>query len=393
MPRLHASRQAVSAALIAAALLAGAADWGLRAVEAGLRGDAKAPALAPAAVHALVTLNGLLQRLAGRFMVSRTKDIDVVRLSNGHLTLGPVARPPGLREKAASDIALVLSEVRKRLAKDGIPLAFVLCPSKNPPGKPSMPRGLEDDDNLLADRLVAALSGAGIPCLDLRERIAAEGLDHASLFFRTDHHWTPATGLWAARQVSAFLRERFGFATAENLFDASRFRTVRQPERMLGSFGRRAGLGYAGDDPFEVVVPDFPVRYRFEAPAAGLSAEGGFERAFLHRPAGCGTDPYDRIQYDDFLASTQPLVRIVNETGGNGRTLCIVKDSFASVLVPHLAAAYGKIVLVDPRKDRQLSLFRVVRDEGADAVLWMLNPDSLIRKKGFFGSGLVRPLP
>ena len=48
------------------------------------------------------------------------------------------------------------------------------------------------------------------------------------------------------------------------------------------------------------------------------------------------------------MGGNHPLTTV--ETGtANGRTLLLIKDSYANALVPFLAAHYQTIVLVDPR--------------------------------------------
>lgn len=340
--------------------------------------------------NAFVAFNGLLQRLAGRRMVSNSKNIDCVRLDNGQLALGSVLRPEGLRQKAARDIARSLRGVREALEPAGTPLVFVLCPSKVPPGGIGLPDGLEDEDNVLGDLLVAALAEEGIECLDLRERIAREGLDHASLFFRTDHHWLPAAGLWAANEIGAFLAERHGLPFEPAVTDPARYRSRRLGERFLGSFGRRVGLGYAGTEPFDAVLPHFRTDFVFEVPGGAVRRQGPFRKAFLRIPRE-KTPPWDSRLYASYIGAQQPVSRIENRRGGNGKTLCVVKDSFAAVLLPHLAIQYGKIVFLDPRVDARISLFASIREERPDAVLFILNPNSLIRRNGFFTRRFLFP--
>ena len=340
--------------------------------------------------NAFVAFNGLLQRLAGRRLVSNSKNIDCVRLDNGQLALGSVLRPEGLRQKAARDIALSLRGVREALAPAGTPLVFVLCPSKVPPGGRGLPEGLEDEDNILGDLLVTALADEGIECLDLRERIVREGLDHASLFFKTDHHWLPSTGLWAANEIGTFLAERHALPFKPALTDPARYRPKRLGERFLGSFGRRVGLGYAGTEPFDAVLPHFRTDFVFEIPGGAVRREGPFRKAFLRMPQG-KSPPWDSRLYASYIGAQQPVSRIENRRGGNGKTLCVVKDSFAAVLLPHLAIQYGKIVFLDPRVDARISLFASIRAENPDAVLFILNPNSLIRRNGFFGKRFLSP--
>ena len=230
--RLH---QTVAAVALLSILALGAADGVVRLLAERRLEIPYRNGLPDGAREALVTFNGLLLRATGRRMVSGTRHADVLRLDNGQLALCPLARTGRLRRKAVRDIARALAGVRDELARSGTPLVFVLCPSKVPPGGVGLPAGMEDDDNLLADLLVERLGQNGIECLDLRRRIAEEGLDHASLFFRTDHHWTPAAGLWAANETAAFLRDRHGFPADLSRTAPERFESRRIADRFLAS--------------------------------------------------------------------------------------------------------------------------------------------------------------
>ena len=339
--------------------------------------------------NVLVGVNGLLHRLMRRRMVSNSKDIDIVLLDNGQLTLGSVARTKAERRKGIGDIKRCLSFVRDELAKSQIPLIFVLCPSKVPPGGVGLPPGLEDDDNLLGDLLVKTLRKAGIDCLDLRERIAAENLDHASLFFRTDHHWTPSAGLWAANEVAAYLHDHYGMGFDPELTAPERYRTYRVSDSVLGSYGRRVGPWYVGCDTFDALLPVFPTDFELDVPSLKYHVKGPFSKSLvrnLNKRSGFWyDDPYGR-----YLTGQRGFAHLVNRKGGNGKTLCVIKDSFASVLLPHLAIQYGKLVILDPRRNQNIPLFATVEKENADALVYILNPNSLIRKNGFFGRQMLR---
>ena len=340
--------------------------------------------------NVLVGVNGLLHRLMCRRLVSRSKNIDIVLLDNGQLALGSVARTNAERRKGIGDIKRRLSFVRDELAKSQIPLIFVLCPSKVPPGGVGLPPGLEDDDNLLGDLLVKTLRKVGIDCLDLRERIAAEKLDHASLFFRTDHHWTPSAGLWAANEVAAYLHDHYGMGFDPELTAPKRYRTYRMSDAVLGSYGRRVGPWYVGCDTFDALLPVFSTDFELDVPSIKYHIKGPFSRSLIRnlnkRYAFWNDDPYGR-----YLPGKSGFARLVNRKRGNGKTLCVIKDSFASVLLPHLAIQYGKLVMLDPRMDPNIPLFSIIKKENVDALVYILNPNSLIRRKnGFFGRQMLR---
>ncbi len=53
--------------------------------------------------------------------------------------------------------------------------------------------------------------------------------------------------------------------------------------------------------------------------------------------------------YDLFLSGTQPLLRIDNPKGEEGKTLVVFRDSYGSSLTPLLTEAYSKVYIVDIR--------------------------------------------
>ena len=53
--------------------------------------------------------------------------------------------------------------------------------------------------------------------------------------------------------------------------------------------------------------------------------------------------------YDLFLSGTQPLLRIDNPAGEDGKTLVVFRDSYGSSLTPLLTEAYSTVYVVDIR--------------------------------------------
>ena len=74
-------------------------------------------------------------------------------------------------------------------------------------------------------------------------------------------------------------------------------------------------------------------------------------------------------QYSYFLSSNNPIVTI--ETGvHNGKNLLVVKDSFANSFIPFLTGEYEKIIVVDPRYQRNGILDMVQQEQITDCLLY-----------------------
>ena len=60
---------------------------------------------------------------------------------------------------------------------------------------------------------------------------------------------------------------------------------------------------------------------------------------------------YDKTKtdYQFFFGSDHPVVEMTNSEKKNGKTIAVIKDSYANVLAPWLIKSYGKVILIDPR--------------------------------------------
>ena len=76
-------------------------------------------------------------------------------------------------------------------------------------------------------------------------------------------------------------------------------------------------------------------------------------------------------QYSYFLSSNNPLVSI--ETGvKNGKTLLVLKDSFANAFLPFLTEEYERILVVDPRYQRS-GILDMLQQETITDILVLYN--------------------
>ena len=98
--------------------------------------------------------------------------------------------------------------------------------------------GVETYSNRNADKLLERLRAAGINTIDLRENIREEGLDPESMFYRTDHHWTVPTGLWASRIMAEGLNKYCGFNIDLSIYDEDKYSFTTWEKCWLGEQGR-----------------------------------------------------------------------------------------------------------------------------------------------------------
>ena len=161
------------------------------------------------------------------------------------------------------------------------------------------------------------------------------------IFYRTDHHWT-TLGAWYAY-------EQYTKAVGGDLQRAQgkkKFRCISKD--FYGT--TYAKINYARQaDKIEIYEPEDKLRVVYNM--GEKKTKTLYDVSFLKTAD----------QYSVFTGGNQAVLEI---TGGikNGKTLLLIKDSFANSILPFLAEDYEKLVVVDLRQlnvsgDRLLEMF------------------------------------
>lgn len=273
--------------------------------------------------YPMITLNGGFQRMIGRGTVSNSRDLDVIRLSNGHLARQGVwtCTPESLHDMAVRRADAVL-RLHAHLQQTGTSFLFVLLPHQIAPALAgNLPLGADDCMNPLGDAFAANAGARGVPLLDIR-------------------NW------------------------------------------FLGSSGKRTGPAYAGVDDICYLVPRFETSLTYEIPSHRIRQSGDFPHAVFFKNH-TSRDFYRRNSYAAYLNGDYGYSRLVNHRGGNGKRLLVLKDSFANVITPHLATTFAETHMVDLRYLGNETLGEVIERTAPDIVIWMLNLGSLWGQDSF----------
>lgn len=305
--------------------------------------------------------NAAVNRLAGKWIFEST---DVVRLRNGHLTNAGFFRYEKSRPWEA------VSDFRDYVETElGVPYLYVQAPCKLCALDDQLPMEGMSDQNEAADLLLGELAEQGVDALDLRQALHGDGLDHYASFFRTDHHWTPDTGLWAARTMAEDLAEQYGLdmdcaALAEENYTRRTWEGV-----FLGSWGRKVTRVCAQPEDFVLPVPVQPVRMRLTR--YGQEYEGGFE-ALYDESAIVPEDYYTSNSYGALLRGDCGYIKVENLDRPEGPVVAVLRESFAGAAGPYLALASGELHLLDARY-YDGSIQKLLAEIQPDVVLSLLN--------------------
>lgn len=265
----------------------------------------------------------------------------VVKIRDGYLT----------SFKESSDVsgnAESLKAFSEFCRENGTELFYINLPCKVCVSEDKDINGVLDYTNQNADRLLSMIGEAGITYYDLRKYLHEEGMNHHEAFFRTDHHWKPETGLWAAGHILRILRDDYGWPVDAEILNPERFRYENYSSWFLGSEGKKLTLARTSPDDFTMIYPEFSTQISFDVPYCGISAGGDFTVIYnmrqIKRKDYYNLNPYGAYKYAD-----QPLTHIHNKLNGLQKTILVVHDSMSNVIIPFIGLGIQDIYELDLR--------------------------------------------
>ena len=152
------------------------------------------------------------------------------------------------------------------------------------------------------------------------------GPSDASLFYRTDHHWTSA-GAWRGY---AALMESMG----EQAVPLGTPETVS--EEFYGTLYSTSGVHWLEPDTIERYVSGAGITV--EDVTAG-ETRGLYVDSFLE----------EKDKYSSFLGGNAPLYIVRNPEAASGEKLLLVRDSYSDSMAPFLSQYFSEIHLLDLR--------------------------------------------
>lgn len=326
-----------------------------------------------------INLYGEFQKMLGKKVVNDT-DIskDVIKLKNGYLSFY------GHKKLDVNGIVKNTVEFNDFLQEQEIPLLYVQAPFKISNYDDKSPEGIKDYNNDKADDYLEEISKAGINNIDLRELIKEDGIEHYSMFFKTDHHWTPKAGLWAFGKISTKLNTDYGFNIDEKLWNQKNYNIKTYKDWFLGSEGKRTGIYYTGVDDFDIITPKFDTNFKFSVQSQNIHRKGEFKDSLLDWSRFGTQDYFDELPYSTYSGGDVNLINIKNNKDINGKKILLIKDSFSSVLIPFLALGCSNLDAVDVRQPDKINLRDYIEETNPDIVIIMYNPSIMFKDSDAF---------
>ncbi len=237
------------------------------------------------------------------------------------------------------------------LKEKGIDFLYFYSPNKVCQYVVEIPDGVSFENNANANinTGLRLMDKYGINYVDMRENLHKDYSDHYSLYYKTDHHWTINSGLWASSVLVHEINNRFNMTMIDPQ-DIGQYSSKTFGDIELGSMGRGVTKFVADPEDFSVLFPSFETNYRLEIPNLQVDEQGSFEDVFIDYEglneviASGGGSAYGKVLYGN-----QPYEKITNYNNPNGPKILMLRDSIAIAVAPYLAGSCSELVLLDTR--------------------------------------------
>ncbi len=238
----------------------------------------------------------------------------------------------------------------------------------------------------MSKEIVESLEAAGISVLNINEEREKANLDHDSMFFATDHHWLPSAGIWASGVLSRRLNEEFGYNIDTSLFDESSYTVEILKNSSLGSQGKKLTTVYTQPEDFPVVLPKYDTDLTVFHSFNSTTISGSIQETLLNTQAIQPETLKKLTQnstYTFYGYGDQPLIQVHNNKLSDGKRVLILKNSFANVMYPFLAAGVEYLDILDLRHF-QGSLRAYIQKTKPDTVVLAYGASYFSRKAEYY---------
>lgn len=243
---------------------------------------------------------------------------------------------------------------------EGIKITALLVPTKTEVLGDKLPAYAPvTDEEKLVEQIKENLNKS-ILVIDLINRFK----EHANedIYYKTDHHWTSKGAFYAY--------ERYLDSIGGSPLKEDNFNIENVSNEFFGTSYRKANFYLGEPDSIHKYTAKNPVE--LEVTYNNMTQSNSlYDNSFLNK-----TD-----KYSYFLGGDKALVEI-NTSIKNGKTLVVLKDSFANSMIPFLIHNYEKIIMLDTRYYNG-SISDFINERDVDEILFLYNIQTFISEKSF----------
>lgn len=243
------------------------------------------------------------------------------------------------------------------------------------PGKYAGNEIYSDHSQEMHDLMIKSMKEAGIDIYDMWETIEENGISMSSLFFKSDHHWLPETGIWANKLLSEYLNNNYGYSIDTSLFDLDNYDITILEKNYLGSQGKKVSTIYSSIDDFPILIPKYNTDLEVFISDYNTTKSGSVQETLLYYPALKENRLYDRYSYEFYGYGERELISIHNKNISDGKRILFIKRSFADCMYPFFAAGVEYLDVIDLRVFKG-SLQTYINETNPDTIVMVYGLDS-----------------
>ena len=300
--------------------------------------------------HTLQRLNARIQMAMGKQMLSYGGST-MVTTATGHLydLMPDTDATRGVRAQTLNG----LRQLNDKLSEKGIPLLYGYAHTTLYDGE-SLPDGVTDDNNAVADEIVASLESYGIRVIDSREIMRESGLPLNEIIYRTDAHWSVRSAFEMYTHMVDLLNADTSIKADRNAADIENFDVSYLPKAHISDIGNRLGADVIAPDDFEIITPKFDTNIRREImkDKVLVPSDGRFEDVVLEKSMLPEAQGLEYGNCYNYYGQHPDVVYYTNEAAPEGRLL-IIKDSFGTPTSSFMAMAVRDVCAIDLRKTQK----------------------------------------
>ncbi len=241
-----------------------------------------------------------------------------------------------------------IREFNQYLTNRGIDLLLFIPPYKDGKVDNSYRGVYRDYSSELLNGIEEKAQQDGVDVINFMDTEESKGLSEEQLYFRTDHHWLPQSGLRGCAAISPWLIER-GYDIDTKRFEQQSYNISYARYPMLGSQGIKTTSAYTNIEYMPILEPLYSTDLTVTNPKAGTTLTGSiadtlYDYKVIQQPSLTSTRHFQFYSYGD-----PPLLRIHNNQRSDGKRILVIKDSFARVMVPYMCNMAEYVDVIDLR--------------------------------------------
>ena len=274
-----------------------------------------------------------------------------------------------------SSNAMQLIAFNDYLKDNNIDLLYVQAPFKTSRDQEISPI-YKDFSNDNIDKLLKGIDGK-VDYIDLRDNIKNNQYNYLSLFYKTDHHWLPTTGLWATNVISKYLNNNYDLNLYIENINMNNLRVKTYSNVFFGSDGRYVTLVNAKPENFDLILPKYDTQLSVKIYDKEISKTGTYAETLIDDSQIQHNDYYNQEVYSAYAYGNRSLIEVHNELVNNNKKVLLIKDSFAQVVTPFLALENEYTSIIDLRYFNG-SLKSYIKKYQPDIVLVLYNGNIVV---------------